>query len=742
MTRAASPRTDSLLLIVDRLDVGGKERVISHLARQWTRQIGPARVVTLRDRGPLGEQLTAEGIEVYPLRSRQGIDPAAVRRLARWLDSRPPGIINVHDRSSLPYVAAANALGPAVPLVFTAHGLLQQGRARPVERLAVKACKAMTAVAPDVARLYAHLLHWPGEVAVVPNGIEPIRPAPADRQAIRAELGIEADVPLLLAVGNIKAEKGYEDLLAAAEQLIATGEHDFHLAIAGEAADKALTDALRQRTDQGALAGRVSWLGRRDDVDRLYAAADIFVLPSRSEGLPMALLEAMSAGLAVVASAVGDVPQVLAAQAGIVAAPGNPKALAESLATLLTDPARRKQLAARARDRIDQRYTAEAMTKQYAKLFARIARPKSPGQVAVRMIAPLSPLQGGMVTVADGLARADLARRFDLRLIQSGKTTPPDRSLARGLAAQLGLLGRVATETLRARRPIVHIHTCSGLSFWRDALLMLTARAFGGCGVWHVHGGRFGEFASRGGILRRTLLAVALRLGRAVIVLTETMRQQLSALIEPGRVAVVPNGVALSASPVRSADDGSCRFLMVGTLGSAKGTEDLLDAAALLRERGVACTIDIAGGETSPGQRARLEERIATDGLGLMVRLLGALAPADRDAALVEADCFVLPSHSEALPMAVLEAMAAGRAVIATRVGAVGEVVLDGQTGLLIAPRDPAGLADAMEALAGDCDRRDALGRAGRERIAERFSLSRMVRRIEDIYRRCRRSNP
>ncbi len=741
MSRVTAPWSGRLVLVVDRLAAGGKERVVAHLARTWNRHIGPVRVVTLRDAGPFGQQLIEQGIAVTSLDSRQGPDPVAVRRLARLLTVARPAVINVHDRSSLPYVATANLLGPTASMVFTAHGLLGDApaRARLSERLALRACRAMTAVSPHVASRYAHLLHWPGEVTIVPNGIEPIRTRSADRLAVRSELGIAADTPLLLAVGNIKPEKSYDDLLDAAARLAERGSGAFHLAVAGDAADGTLAEILQRRSEQPDLAGRVSWLGSRDDVERLYGAADVFVLPSRTEGLPMALLEAMSAGLAVVASAVGDVPNVLAGQAGLLTPPGQPDALADVLAALLADPARRADLAGRAVTRIEQHYTAEVMTNRYADVFRRAARPGCAARPAMQMIGPLSPLQGGMVSVADRLARSNLARRYDLRLIQSGKTTPPGRSILRGMAAQAGLVVRVARATLAARRPIVHIHTCSGLTFWRDALLMLAARLTGACGVWHVHGGRFGEFATTGGPVRRAALGGALRLGGRIIVLTGAMRRQLAELIEPGRLATLPNGVVLSDRPATRSGRGPCRFLMLGTLSPAKGTEDLIDAAALLRDRGLACIIDIAGGETAPGQHAALEERITQAGLEEVVRLRGMLDEAARDDALAEADCFVLPSHSEALPMAVLEAMAAGLAVIATTVGALGEVVVEGQTGRLVPPREPAALADAMQALAEDPAARSRLGQAGRARIAEHYSLSNMVERLDALYRHCRK---
>ncbi|MGH2524638.1 MAG: glycosyltransferase, partial [Anaerolineales bacterium] len=169
--------------------------------------------------------------------------------------------------------------------------------------------------------------------------------AAAERAAIRAELAGDPARPLLVAVGRLSHQKGYGDLLTAFATLRQTHPHAA-LIIAGGGGRHA---ELSAQIASLHLDHHAWLLGARNDVPRLLAASDIFVSASHWEGLPVAVLEAMAAGLPIVATSVGDVPRVVSAEAGLIVPPHQPDLLAGALRTLLDNPVQRQRLGEAAR---------------------------------------------------------------------------------------------------------------------------------------------------------------------------------------------------------------------------------------------------------------------------------------------------------------------------------------------------------------------------------------------------------
>jgi len=563
---------------------------------------------------------------------------------------------------------------------------------------------------------------------------------------VRRELGLSDDAFLFVAVGNLVPEKGYEDLLDACGLLRhRPAGRQFVVAVAGQAAQPEYGDLLEARARQLQLESTVRFLGHREDTLALYSAADAFVLASRTEGLPMVLLEAMSAGLPVVASAVGGVPGILRrSRAGLLVEPGTPTSLADAMARILSDSQLRHDLGGAAAEFVRAHYTTRQMAERYLQVFSKVSagerkrsdpragRPERPH--GVLMLGPTAPLTGGMATVMGNLRESGLPHRCRLRTLQNGKTTLEGRPLLAGVGAQLRLLGRVAAEVAFGRRQIVHIHTCSGFPFWRDCVHAGAARLLGARVVWHVHGGMFGEFAARQGRAGGRLMRLALTAASAVIVLSEDWVRRLRAVAPRARWRVVPNGVPLGPISTVPAD-GERVFLFLGNLGAPKGGRDLVEATAVAVSRGFGGRIDLAGKEIEPGDAAALTELIGKHRCQSHVRLLGVISGEVKASALASAWCMVLPSHAEGLPMAILEAMACGLPIISTRVGAIPEVITDGVEGFLIEPGDVEALADRMLRLEADAELRQRMGRAGRRRVEQSYSPDRTVERIVCVYR-------
>jgi glycosyltransferase involved in cell wall biosynthesis len=202
----------------------------------------------------------------------------------------------------------------------------------------------------------------------------------------------------------------------------------------------------------------------------------------------------------------------------------------------------------------------------------------------------------------------------------------------------------------------------------------------------------------------------------------------------PERVFVLENGVDhdrfLDVPPLRGWKPGEpCRVGAVANLRPVKGLDVLVEAAALLAKRHPQATFEVAGDGDQRGPLERLAEQ---RGLGGRFRLLGPVG--DIAAFLSRVDVAVLPSRAEGMSNALLEYMAAGRAVVATAVGAAPEVIDDGVHGLLVPPGDAVELASALGALLHDPSRARRLGEAARRQARQRFSREAMVRRFEDFY--------
>jgi glycosyltransferase involved in cell wall biosynthesis len=222
-----------------------------------------------------------------------------------------------------------------------------------------------------------------------------------------------------------------------------------------------------------------------------------------------------------------------------------------------------------------------------------------------------------------------------------------------------------------------------------------------------------------------------------VACISDFCRSQLLALVPLerwDRLRVVRLGVELPASPPAPApDDGRLRVLSVGQLAERKGFTVLIDAVAALRDRGVNVEATIVGDGPA---RAELEGRIAARGLADAVTLAGALPHADTLARYAGADVMCLPSFAEGVPVVLMEAMARGRPVVATRIAGVPELVQDGVSGLLVTPGRSDELADALARLAADPSLREQLGAKARDKVAQDYEATRSARQLRDLFAR------
>ena len=314
-----------------------------------------------------------------------------------------------------------------------------------------------------------------------------------------------------------------------------------------------------------------------------------------------------------------------------------------------------------------------------------------------------------------------------------------------GPGARIGRLflspWQLAVRLLTRRIDVLHLNTTlDAKATWRDGAYLVVARLLGRRVLLQIHGGKLAHELFAGQPTRAALLRRVLRAADAVVALGKQEWQALRDFEPRARVELIPHAVVAppaEALAARSARAPQLQLLFLGRLHSPKGLYELLDAVNRLVRAGRQMQLVIAGdGPEAP----RLRSRIADLGLQPRVELLGARFGVDKMALLSQAHVFVLPSWSEGLPYALLEAMAAGVVPVVSAVGAVPDVVIDGEHGLLVTPQRMTQLVNALARLDDDRALLARLGAGARARIEERFGLQQFTRSFARLYRHPGRS--
>jgi len=353
------------------------------------------------------------------------------------------------------------------------------------------------------------------------------------------------------------------------------------------------------------------------------------------------------------------------------------------------------------------------------------------------IVGPRPEARGGIAHLIAIEMRAIPPERFDVATLGTHDTVSKLGKLL--IAARA--YGRLWLLLLGKRTDIAHVHFADGPSLARKIPFLLTLRLFGVPYVLSDHQDWAGrEYPRRGRLMRRLARAIFER-ASAILVLGPRWKESYEALLRrPVPVILVKNCIDTGeyAYVERPAKRDRVRFVSIGILGKRKGTFDLIEASARLRERFDGFSVVIAGNGEVERARARARER----GLEKHVACPGWLSGDAVKKALADADVFVLPSYREGMPLSIVQAMSVGLPIVSTNVDGIPAIVRDGENGFLLEPGDVGALAERMEILALDGELRLKMGRRSR-RIAEtELSIERVMGNLADLFAKISEHRP
>jgi len=377
----ADPVMTKIIYLITDLDVGGAEKGLFQLATRLPRDEFSIEVITLTGGGRIAKWLEEKDIPVTSLDIKRFWDLAGVFRLRRLLKNLRPDILHT-------FLFHANIVGRVAAVEVGVRAVICSVRVAErrfkwhlaLDWLSSPLMDLEVCVSEGVRRFTETRAKIPkNKLTVIPNGLDPAEFEKKDlgprASGFRNSLHLSPDASVILTIGRLERQKGISFFLQAAREVLREFSQA-HFLIVGEGPDKAKLISLVRNLG---IEKAVRFLGFRDDVPEIMAAADIFVLASLWEGMPNVVLEAMASGKPVVGTRVeGTDELVISGETGLLVPPADAKALARDIRRLLQEPVLARRMGQAARKRVKEHYTVQKMVERYAQLYRDILKSKSP----------------------------------------------------------------------------------------------------------------------------------------------------------------------------------------------------------------------------------------------------------------------------------------------------------------------------------------------------------------------------
>lgn len=569
----------------------------------------------------------------------------------------------------------------------------------------------------------------PEKVEVIYNGIDIERfKVDYNCSIIKNSLGLPLDSKVIGCVSNLRPVKGHKYLIQAARSVIQKFP-EAHFLFVG---DGELKNELTAEAKKLNIENNIHFLGQRNDIPELLSVMDVCVLPSLSEGLSNTLLEYMAAGKPIIATKVGGNSELLKAPLqGILVEPANAIQLTQAILKLLENPKEAENLAVEARKFVQQSFRLEMMIRNYENLFQTLSWQRK----RILHLISSNGLFGAEKVMIDISSNLNF-NGIKVWIIAIRNTYNPHTEVVDAAKNK-----NILAESIESERPfdlksvrrlyefikqnnidILHTH-----NYKSNFIGLLAAKRAKIPIVATLHG-----YIRKGTKLRlyEAIDRFILRYFDKIVLVDDSLRKWFKN--DSARYSIINNGVRVSelaSERVSELRKIEITIGVVGRLSEEKGHKYLLEAfSKILKYYPNAKLLIVGDGEL----KARLEELSASLCIKEKTEFAGFQEDVSKYYKLM--DIYVSPSLLEHFPLSILEAMSFGKAIIATDVGGVGDLIKDGVTGILIKPASSQEIYDSLLRLIKDASLRQALGINARQFVKENYSLEKMVSSYKKVY--------
>lgn len=347
----------------------------------------------------------------------------------------------------------------------------------------------------------------------------------------------------------------------------------------------------------------------------------------------------------------------------------------------------------------------------------------------VVMIGPAIDGKGGMAEAVRNLLRTELARRYGICYL----ATIVSGNVIKKIFVALVQLVRFVYICLVDSPSLVHIHFCSGISVYRKSLFILVARLFKIPILLHAHGGRFIQFYERCNRLLKKYISKILNLSSCLILLSSEKLSWFSRLLNHDTIFTIPNLIALPdwvSKRDLPRSKQSVSILYLGSIIKEKGVFDLIESVpSIISEHPNTQFIIVGSGKLEQVRQLSEAKKIQNN-----VVFTGWVDESAKLKLLNQADILILPSYYEELPYSILEGMAAGLAIAASRVGGIPTLIEAGANGLLFEPGNISEIVDTLKFLISYPEVRIQMGKTNIQKIKAEFSTEKIVPQMMSVY--------
>ncbi|MCU1289128.1 MAG: glycosyl transferase group 1 [Acidobacteria bacterium] len=333
----------------------------------------------------------------------------------------------------------------------------------------------------------------------------------------------------------------------------------------------------------------------------------------------------------------------------------------------------------------------------------------------------LTKTRGGISTLISEILNSSLKDEFEFVYIES--QAEDFGGVGKALLAVRAVLLFIFNCILK-RPHLIYVHLGSNASLYRESFFIFLAKLLRKPVIAHFHAGDINEYYPFQSSAGRGYIRRAIAFSDKIIAVSEESARQLRNVVGNLNISVIPNAIDTSVFKFNRKTVNECespgflRLLFVGAVGKLKGEKDLIKALSILRERKFFIKVSFLGYGAE-----NLKSYCEKLNVAEFIEFAGAVSMSERIDFFRKADIFVLPTYAEAMPMSVIEAMAAGLPVISTKVGGIPELIEHGKDGLLYAAGDVNALADNISLLLGDETARINLGRNARKKASEQMDF-------------------